>query len=63
MKLSRFWSSTDSQNELLKENQMLRELITDTLDEVEGTQVIMRDFIERLDSILKSVEKISGDIE
>jgi len=61
--LEKFWNSEDSQRELLEENQMLRELITETLTEVEGTQALVRDFIERLDSILNSVEKISGGTE
>ncbi len=63
MKLSRFWNSADSQRELLEENQMLRELIAETLTEVESTQALVRDFIERLDSIFDSVEKISGGTE
>jgi len=72
MKLSKFWGhgsqfyghySLDSQKELLEENKMLRELITETLTEVENTQVIIGDFIERLDSILNSVEKISDGTE
>ena len=63
MKLSRFWNSADSQKELLEENEMLRELITETLTEVESTQAIVREFIERLDSILNSVKKISDGTE
>ena len=63
MKLSKFWSPVDSQKELLEENKMLRELISETLTEVEGTQAIVRDFIERLDSILNSVKKISDGTE
>jgi hypothetical protein len=63
MKLSRFWNSTDSRKELLEENQMLRGLITETLTEVESTQALVKDFIERLDSILDSVEKISDGTE
>ena len=61
--LEKFWNPVDSQRELLEENQMLRELITETLTEVENTQVIIGDFIERLDSILNSVEKISDGTE
>jgi len=61
--LEKFWNPVDSQRELLEENQMLRELITETLTEVESTQALVRDFIERLDSILNSVEKISGGTE
>jgi len=56
--LERFWNSADSQRELLEENKMLRELVAETLTEVEGTQALVRDFIERLDSILNSVKKI-----
>ena len=63
MKLSRFWNPADSQRELLEENKMLRELIAETLTEVEGTQVLVREFIERLDSILNSVKKISEGTE
>jgi len=63
MKLSKFWGPVDSQKELLEENKMLRGLITETLTEVESTQALVRDFIERLDSILKSVKKISGGTE
>jgi hypothetical protein len=63
MKLSRFWNSTDSRKELLEENQMLRGLITETLTEVESTQALVKDFIERLDSILDSVKKISDGTE
>ena len=48
---------------LLKENQILRGLISDTLSEVEGTQRLMRDFIGRLDSILTSIKKKSNDDE
>ncbi|HIK97269.1 MAG TPA: hypothetical protein EYG10_04070 [Gammaproteobacteria bacterium] len=61
--LEKFWNPVDSQRELLEENQMLRELITETLTEVESTQALVRDFIERLDSIFDSVEKISGGTE
>ena len=63
MKLSKFWGPVDSQKELLEENRMLRGLITETLTEVESTQALVRDFIERLDSILKSVKKISSGTE
>lgn len=66
MKLSRFWNaadSTDSHRDLLEENQMLRGLITETLTEVESTQALVKDFIARLDSILDSVKKSSGDNE
>jgi len=63
MKLSKFWGPVDSQKELLEENKMLRGLITETLTEVESTQALVRDFIERLDSILKSVKKISSGTE
>jgi len=61
--LEKFWNPVDSQRELLEENKMLRELITETLTEVESTQALVRDFIERLDSIFDSVEKISGGTE
>jgi len=66
MKLSRFWNaadSTDSQRDLLEENQRLRGLITETLTEVESTQALVKEFIARLDSILDSVKKSSGDNE
>jgi hypothetical protein len=63
MKLSKFWGPVDSQKDLLEENKMLRGLITETLTEVESTQALVRDFIERLDSILKSVKKISSGTE
>jgi len=63
MKLSRFWDPADSQKELLEENKMLRELINETLTEVEDTQALVRSFIERLDSILNSVKKISDGTE
>mgnify|MGYP005644424993 FL=1 len=66
MKLSRFWNaadSTDPQKDLLEENQRLRGLITETLTEVESTQALVKDFIARLDSILDSVKKSSGDNE
>ena len=59
MKLARFWNSEDSQRELLEENKMLRELINETLTEVEDTQALIRNFIDRLDSIMNSVEKKS----
>ena len=61
--LEKFWNPVDSQRELLEENQMLRELIADTLTEVEDTQALVRNFIERLDSILNSVKKISDGTE
>jgi hypothetical protein len=66
MKLSRFWNaadSTDPHRDLLEENQRLRGLITETLTEVESTQALVKDFIARLDSILDSVKKSSGDNE
>jgi len=66
MKLSRFWNaadSTDPHRDLLEENQRLRGLITETLTEVESTQALVKEFIARLDSILDSVKKSSGDNE
>jgi hypothetical protein len=63
MKLSRFWTPADSQQDLLEENKMLRGLIAETLAEVEATHTVVEDFIDRLDSILKSVKKISDGTE
>ena len=63
MKLFNFWGPADSQKDLLKENEMLRGLVSEALTEIESTHELLREYMERLDSILDSAKKSSDGIE
>ena len=65
MELSKIWGwiGLSSRETLLAENNKLHGMIAETLEEVESTQEILSDFIDRLDSILDAVKKTSSDIK